>query len=122
MENNENKVTAKDLTWDGGYIDISGLDKAEVLKALYDGSHTQGISFLGLLDGEVTIETCRKEIERRQKETGTYSMFFDYYHGHVLKVNIGGDTFDPSLYDRDCGSGKAFEVIKNLRIKLEEAK
>lgn len=40
---------------------------------------------------------------------------FDYVDGHVIKCDITGDQFDPGLYDRDCGEGKAEKVIAALR-------
>ena len=67
-------------------IDIKGLDKAEVLKALYDHSHVQGLGFLQAVpDGTVTVEHCRELLE---KET-----YFDYLYGKVLKVDLRHDEF-----------------------------
>ena len=43
-------------------VDISGLDKAEVLLALWKGSHAQGMSFLGLESFD--IEDARKNHSR----------------------------------------------------------
>ena len=41
-------------------INIKGLNKAAVLKALYDGSHTQGMGFLQAVPpGTVTVEHCQ---------------------------------------------------------------
>lgn len=102
-----------------GKVDISGLDKAIVLKALWDGSHAQGFSFVELPDdGNITLEECQKEVEERAKRCNG-KLFFDYWRGKVLKVSIEGDDFDPYLYDRDCGPGHAAEVIDNLRASLE---
>ena len=89
-------------------VDISGLDKAEVLYALYNSSHYQGISFLGMVNN-YTLEDCRKDFEESK------SKYFDYLHGKVIKVNLSGDNFDPFLYDRDCGEGAAQEAIDKLR-------
>lgn len=97
-------------------IDISGLDKAEVLKALYDGSHPQGLSFLGVPATGVTLAVCRDEVAR--KVEGGHDLRFDYWHGHVLKVDITGDEFDPWLYDRDCGTGAAERAISLLRERV----
>lgn len=91
-------------------VDISGLDKAEVLKALYDASHPQGLSFLGLPLAGVTLEMCREAVTGRE-----FGIEFDYWHGHVLKVDITGDEFDPWLFDRDCGQGAASRAIAALR-------
>ena len=89
-------------------VDISGLDKAEVLYALYNGSHYQGISFLGRVNN-YTLEDCRNDYEKSQDK------YFDYLHGKVIKVRLNEDTFDSTLYDRDCGEGAAQKVIDNMR-------
>lgn len=91
-------------------IDIKGLDKAEVLKALYDASHVQGMGFLQAVpDGYVTVELCRELLDRNP------CAYFDYMHGRVMKVDLSGDSFDERLYDRDNGIGAAESVIRRLR-------
>ncbi|MBR5862169.1 MAG: hypothetical protein IKZ08_02455 [Bacteroidales bacterium] len=90
-------------------ISIKGLDKAKVLKALYDASHVQGMGWLQAApDGYVTVEHCRELLNEGQ-------YYFDYLYGKVLKVNLSGDEFDERLYDRDNGSGAARRVIDILR-------
>ena len=44
-----------------------------------------------------------------------YGSSFDYLHGRVMKVDIGTDTMDDSLYNRDNGEGAAAVVIERLR-------
>lgn len=89
-------------------IDIKGLDKAEVLKALYDHSHVQGLGFLQAVpDGTVTVEHCRELLE---KET-----YFDYLYGKVLKVDLRHDEFNEYLYDRDNGISAAQMAIDSIR-------
>lgn len=94
-------------------ISIKGMDKAVVLKALYDHSHCQGMSFLGAmeLNHPFNIEDARKVLER--------STYVDYCYGHVIKVDFSGDEFDERLYDRDCGPGAAQRAVDS--IKLEKA-
>lgn len=130
-------------------VNIKGLDKAEVLLALWKGSHCQGLSFLALAsNGVFTIYNAKNLIEeqmffawRKTKDWGenmpysvaeldgeltnefydwckgehTVRMYFDYVNGHVIKCDIGGDSFDERLYDRDCGVGHAAAVIEALR-------
>lgn len=94
-------------------VSIKGLDKAEVLLALWKGSHAQGLSFLGIVDaGMLDIEKAKHCIEEAKAHGRLY---FDYLNGHVIKCDITNDEFDPRLYDRDCGEGRAEEVIKALR-------
>jgi hypothetical protein len=91
-------------------IDIKGLDKAAVLKALYDHSHVQGMGFMQAApEGYVTVERCRMLLEN------TGYPYFDYLYGKVLKVDLSKDEFDERLYDRDCGPGAAQRAIDSLR-------
>jgi hypothetical protein len=88
-------------------IDISDLNKAEVLMALYNASHPQGMGFFQYAGDPLTIE---KAEEYLQKNT-----YFDYLNGRVLKVDLKGDELNPALYDRDNGEGAAYRVIMELR-------
>lgn len=91
-------------------IDISGLDKAAVLRALYNASKQQG---LGALDPRgrraMTLPEARAAIEERGDD-----LYFDYLNGRVLKVDLGKDAFDPRLYDRDNGDGAARRALGTL--------
>lgn len=92
-----------------GIVDIKGLDKAEVLKALWDGSHTQGYS--GLFGPqELSLDDARKMIEKCNDD-----LYFDYVYGRVIKCNLSGDSFKSYLYNRDCGTGAAERIIDALR-------
>lgn len=93
-------------------ISIKGLDKADVLAALFNHSKQQG---LGLLDlsgkSNLTADDARKELA--QNPDG----YFDYLRGRVLKVKIAGESFDPRLYDRDNGHGTAQQAIDSIKAK-----
>ena len=88
-------------------IDISGLDKAEVLAALYNASCPQGLGFLNASPGDMSVEQARELLKQ-----GDY---FDYLHGRVMKVCLRGDLLDPCLYDRDLGQGAAARAIAHLK-------
>ena len=125
-------------------VNIKGLDKAEVLFALWKGSHAQGMSFLGMVNGGFTLERAQDMIRQIRinafkrsgeapeltpenndeyiakfnawvKTNPNVQLYFDYVEGHVIKCDISGDEFDERLYDRDCGEGRAAEVIDALR-------
>ena len=95
-------------------IDISKLEKAEVLKALYDVARTQGMGFVDYGKGDMGIEEARKLIEESKAWTGL-PLYFDYVKGRVLKVRLEKDDFDPWLYDRDNGLGAAKKAIDEIR-------
>ena len=88
-------------------IDIKGLNKAEVLKELYNNSKVQGLGILHATGRDMTTEEAEEELKQ-----GTY---FDYLHGKVMKVDLSKDEFDERLYDRDNGQGKAQRVIDEIR-------
>lgn len=91
-------------------ISIKGLNKAEVLKALYDGSHVQGLGFLQAVPaGTVTVKHCE---ELLKKDT-----YFDYLYGRILKVDLSKDEFWEGLYDRDCGYSAAQIAIDSITKK-----
>ena len=93
-------------------VDIKGLDKARVLKALYEHSHVQGSGFLQAVpDGVVTVEHCKMLLGSQT--------YFDYLHGRVLKVDLSRDEFDERLYDRDCGEGAAQRAVDSVRAEQE---
>lgn len=90
-------------------VTIKGLDKAEVILALWNRSHEQGMSFLGTKIPHPTIADAREWVERNP------SLYFDYLNGRVIKCDISQDEFDPRLYDRDCGAGAAEAAIAKIR-------
>ena len=94
-------------------VNIKGLDKAEVLHALWRHSHAQGMSFLGLTPEGFTLEKARALIKERQEKNAR--LYFDYVEGHVIKCDLSEDSFDEFLYDRDCGAGAAEAAIDELR-------
>ena len=87
-------------------ISLQGLDKAEVLAALYNGARAQGMGFF-----QYDPKPMTKEEAAQQFGNG----FFDYLNGRVMKVNLAGDMLDPWAYDRDNGQGAAERIVNALR-------
>lgn len=93
----------------GSAISIRGISKAKVLAALFNASKPQGMGFWHPLhDKELTVGDAREIIEQ------TDDLYFDYLNGRVMKVDLNGDAFDPSLYDRDNGDGAAARAVAAL--------
>lgn len=89
-------------------VDIKGMSKAKVLKALYENSHLQGLGFFQAVpDGTVTVEHCEELLKKNTR--------FDYLYGKVLKVDLSGDVFNEYLYDRDCGEGAAQRAVDSIK-------
>lgn len=77
-------------------MNIKGMDKAEVLFALWLGSKERGMSFLGRFP--LTLDYCKKLIGRGET-------YFDYLAGRVMEGDLSGDNLDLRLYNRDNGEG-----------------
>ena len=84
-------------------IDISGMDKAELLVKLFNASKPQGMGFLQPHASEMTIEEARDLLKEQT--------YFDYVRGRVTKIKLSGDTLNPALYDRDNGQGAAARAL-----------
>lgn len=96
-------------------VSIKGLDKAKVLKALYDNSHVEGMGFMHAApEGTVTEDRCRELLEKNTA--------YDYLYGRVMKVDLAGDEFDERLYDRDCGEGAAQRAVDSITQAQESEK
>ena len=90
------------------HVSIEGLEKHDVLAALYNAAAPQGLGFL-----QASSEPLTGQQARHYLSTTTY---FDYLNGRPLKVNLDGDSFEPWGYDRDNGGeGAAAKVIEALR-------
>jgi hypothetical protein len=88
-------------------VSIAGLDKADVLRVLYDRAKPFGLGFLHYKPGNMSKE----EAESLLAETTS----FDYLRGRVMKISFGGNELETRLYDRDNGDGAAAAAIATLR-------
>ena len=85
-------------------IDISGMNKAAVLAALYNAARPQGMGHLHYKPGAMTVERA----DALLKET----TYFDYVGGRVMKVDLEGDVLSTRLYDRDNGENAAWRALE----------
>ena len=85
-------------------VDISGLDKVELLKALWRRQKIMGwCASHGLPSFDVDRVTEKLET------------YIDYWNGKCIKMNLSGDKVDAWCYDRDAGEGATQEVVDTLR-------
>jgi hypothetical protein len=87
-------------------LSLDGLNKAEVLAALYNASRTAGMGFLQYDPAPMT--------SAQAEEILAQTHYFDYLHGRVMKTDLSGDEFNPWGYDRDNGQGMAAQVLSIL--------
>lgn len=100
-------------------LDISGIDKAELLAALYNSAHPLGFGFMRFKEGhQMTTAEAREIIDTGANPDyagARNGLYFDYLHGRVIKCRLDDDTMRPDLYDRDNGKGAAAKVVAKLR-------
>lgn len=90
-------------------VSTKGLDKAEVLCALYNASKVQGMGFLQATGKPMMVSEAAKILETITD--------FDYLYGKVMKIDLRSDEgFEEWLYDRDNGPGAAQKVIDRLNV------
>jgi hypothetical protein len=96
-------------------VDIKGIDKAELLAALWNNSKQQGMSFLDPNGyGTMSVDRARDILADRATLQG-YTHYFDYLDGRVMKVDLQGDEMREDLYDRDVGQGEVQRIVDKLR-------
>lgn len=89
-------------------MNISGMNKAKILAALYNGSRQQGLGFLNPQGTLPMTEDQAKVLLEKQ-------YYFDYLQGRVMKIDLSKDELFTGLYNRDNGSGAAERIIDGLR-------
>ena len=96
-----------------GEVDIAGLDKVELLIALYQNGHKVGMGFLA---PDMTDDEIRAFVSDYTQTYGRFP-YVDYLGGRPLKVDLSGDVLRTHLYDRDNGIGAARNVVESLRVR-----
>lgn len=91
-------------------IDIRGLPKNAVLVALYNATTPMGSGCFHDMAQTMTPLDADKYMG-----PGGKLMYFDYLMGRPIKTDIGGDSIDPRLFDRDAGEGAAAAAIDAIR-------
>lgn len=90
-------------------MNITGLNPAKVLAALYNNAKVQGLGFLQADRNVMTTEEAQKYLDESEDK------YFDYLKGRVMKIAIKGDELNTRLYNRDNGEGSAERIIARLK-------
>jgi len=85
-------------------INISKMNKAEVLSKLFNNSQPLGMGFLQNHTEKMTVEEAQTMLDDGQD-------YFDYVRGRVMKIDLSGDVLRVALYDRDNGVGAAGRAL-----------
>jgi hypothetical protein len=100
-------------------LDITGLDHAELLAALYNGTSPVGLGFLQATPGPMTAEQAAaylEQVERSCRANNIPPCFrIGYLRGRPIKVELDGDVLRRAdLYDRDAKTPAAV-IVAALR-------
>jgi hypothetical protein len=98
-------------------IDITNLDRAEMIAALYNA--TEGM--FGKPATPMTKEEAQAEIDAILSGEQGRRLYFDYLRGRCMKIHFGKDILDTRFYDRDNGQGAAAAALAQLLESLENA-
>lgn len=90
-------------------LNISRVNKAAALAALYNASKAQGMGLLHYDPSPMSVQEAASLLEKTES--------FDYLKGRVMKINLSGSWLDPRLYDRDNGEGVAARALAPLGVK-----
>jgi len=88
-------------------VDISGIDKVELLHQLWD--NMKPASFFKNIPGmvpEFDFESAKSAVSRG---------YVDYFSGRCIKTDLRGDTAHPNMYDRDAGVGAFAKIVAGLK-------
>lgn len=96
-------------------VNIEGLNKADVLAALYnDASKPLGIGWNHYTQEDMSREEAQFLLDHHKE--------FGYLNGRVIKVNLSSDvSFDDRLYDQNIGDGAAQSVVNKLRSRVQSS-
>ena len=93
---------------------ITGLNKAEVLAALYNNSRPFGLGALHFDPAPMTTQEAQRILDVAGDDK-----YFDYLKGRVMKIDMSSDDeLNTRLYNRDLGEGAAERVIEALKVKV----
>ena len=93
------------------YVNVSGLDSAELLLALWEGSFNASYFQSKTPPNPPTIGTAILVLSE------AYDKYIDYFNGRVIKIKFSSDIIGPWGYDRDIGEGAFARVVKEMREK-----
>jgi hypothetical protein len=96
-------------------VDISGLDKAIVLAALYNNSKRVEYPYKASCPELLTLEQARAFLQSDAKFSDNVWQI-DTYYDRDLSVDLTGDAFDSEAYNQANGDGLAERIVEALRL------
>lgn len=90
-------------------VDISGLDKAAILVALYARSKPLGMSILHFVPDDLDYDEAKIILESKQG-------YVDYLKGSVMQVALNRDILFTRMFNRFNGYRAAEQAIEQLKV------
>lgn len=97
-------------------IDITGINKAQLLAGLYNRQAPLPgtVAFLSDLRRPMTEQVATVVLNLGEEPKGEWH--FDYVHGRPIKLSFVGDTIEGEhLFDRNAGEGACARVVAAIR-------
>ena len=91
-------------------MDITGLDKKEVLRALFAAAQPFGYGFTHYNSNDTLTA---QEVERYAKDGFKFDI--DYIKGRLMKINLSQNIVNTRAYNSDNGEMAAENAIAHLR-------
>lgn len=88
-------------------IDITGLDKVELLRRLHEN---QIVASFFTMMGQSALPFDEKEAIKFIKNG-----YIDYFCGRAIKTDLSTDSISPRMYDRDAGTGTFARIVADMR-------
>ncbi|WP_327416403.1 hypothetical protein [Streptomyces sp. NBC_01233] len=110
-------------------IDITGLEPAAVVAALYNHAQPVGLGMAAEgSDRQLNVDEARRLLDEvptisvRQAPPSDLpyadafgNLFINYLQGRPMYVSITGSELDTGRYDRDHGDGAAERIVEDLK-------
>ncbi len=91
----------------GKYVDISGLDKVDLLFRLWSKTEPS------LYFAQRNIDP--PEFGSTDEALEATKTYIDYYKGRCIRANLSGNKAKPMEYDRDAGTGAFAAIVNEMR-------
>ncbi|XXQ37143.1 Uncharacterized protein PBTT_07144 [Plasmodiophora brassicae] len=88
-------------------VDISGIDKVELLHELWQNREPAVQSYYGPGTPAPAFDHA--------KANGAVLRHIEYFEGRCIKTDLSGDTASAYLYDYDTGRGTFQRIVQGLR-------
>jgi hypothetical protein len=87
-------------------VDIKGINKVDLLKALWKNSKPASFFMFSNTDPpEFDNENAEKSVSKS----------IDYYSGRCIKCDLSKDEVDPTQYDREYGEGCFQTIVDKIK-------